>query len=78
MLKFKASRPQGPLFVLGLSRKNIERLQAKEPIFLSLASIGGPQVDVLLYAGETEASMMQELVREGLLPAALADDGAPN
>jgi hypothetical protein len=66
MLKMTASgtRPDGRplhLVVFGLSSVNIERLQARQPIRVSGADIGLPDVEVMIFAGDTEQSMAREI-----------------
>jgi hypothetical protein len=46
------ARLSNGVFVLGLDAENIRRLQAGQPILVSLAEMGGDD-DVLIMAGET-------------------------
>ncbi|MGZ8317525.1 MAG: hypothetical protein ACXWVD_00350 [Telluria sp.] len=71
MLKLKAQGLNGPITVLGLSQKNIEKLQDGLPIKFDLAELGG-EGEMLIFAGSTEEAMLDELVAAGLLPAEAA------
>jgi hypothetical protein len=74
MLKMRLTDKAGqPVFILGLSDKNLQKLRAGEPILVNLTALGGSD-QVLLYAGQTEKSMIQDLQNAGLLPATAAPD----
>lgn len=47
--------------VLGLTRTNIERLLDNKPIMVNLAEIGLRSQKVVIIAGETEESIMEDL-----------------
>jgi hypothetical protein len=49
------------LVVLGLSRTNLARLKKGQPIRFDAAEVGLPDVEVLIFAGETEQSMAREI-----------------
>lgn len=49
------------LIILGLSKINIERLQEGHPISFNLSEIGLPDRPVLIFAGDNEKSMVQDL-----------------
>lgn len=72
MLKLRITRQDGkPMIILGLSAMNIEKLEDGMPIQFDMAELG--LVGTLaIMAGDTEQSMMEELRRAGLLPAASA------
>ena len=73
MLKLKLTKADGsPLYVMGLSAMNIERLQAGMPIPVHLREFGG-QGEVLIFAGETEDAMIDELVAGGMLKEEAAE-----
>lgn len=72
MIKSRINGERGPLLLLGLSHKNLERLKAGEPIHFSLEPFG-MEGEVLLFAGHTEASMIGDLKQHGLLEAKAAD-----
>jgi hypothetical protein len=54
------ARTSNGVFILGLDAENIRRLQAGQPILVSLAELGGTD-DVLIMAGETQADIQAEL-----------------
>lgn len=61
MVKLLISREDGrPLYVFGLSAKNIELLLQGNPIAFSLEEMEG-EGDVAILYGETEESMVAEL-----------------
>ncbi len=55
----------GELILLGLSRMNIERLIAGQPIKFDGAEIGLPGLTVGILFGETEQAMEQSLIDAG-------------
>ena len=59
MLRMQA----GNHFVFGLSRENITRLTAGEPILIRLNEHGltGPAISIVLCYGETEESLARDL-----------------
>jgi hypothetical protein len=67
MIKFAAKTSNGPLFGFGLTQGNIDHLRAGEPIVVSLADLGGPDLHVLVMYGETEAALVAELKAHDLL-----------
>ena len=60
MIKAKAETKKGPLAIIGLSAGNIKNLQLGKPIRVNLAELGLSGY-VMIFAGETEASMAREL-----------------
>jgi hypothetical protein len=54
------ARLSNGVFVLGLDAENIRRLQAGQPILVSLAEMGGDD-DVLIMAGETVNDIAADL-----------------
>lgn len=70
MLKFTGTSKDGrnnPLIGLGLSRENITRLAAGEPIEFKLRELAGccganPETTILIFFGETEESMAVEIM----------------
>ena len=69
MLKALAHTDDGPLLVFGLSAMNIIRLQEGLPIKINLAELG-LKGSMMIFAGDTEASMEQELRAAGVMPPA--------
>lgn len=65
MIKLRLRRESGePLVVLGLSEHNLDRLRQGLPIVFPLTEIGCGVGELMLMAGETEATIMRELERE--------------
>jgi hypothetical protein len=70
MLKFSASNTTSgrPVLGIGLSRENCERLLQGQPIAFDTSTMDGlPDIEVFLMAGEDEATMAMDMVREGAL-----------
>ncbi len=63
--------PDGPVIAFGLSAMNIKKLQEGMPIRIDLAKVGIAG-HVYLFAGDTEESMLADLVESGFVPAATA------
>jgi len=62
MIKFTATTKDGKrLLGLGLSHVNLDRLREGKPINIDGTSVGIEGLDVLIFAGETEASMAKAL-----------------
>lgn len=62
MIKFVASTPHSDiLFGFGLSRENINQLVKGNPIKLNLEEMGFAGVDVLIFFGETEEQMAEDM-----------------
>jgi hypothetical protein len=67
MLKFVA-RGKRTLIGLGLSAINLERLRKGQPIAVDLEKLGIPlEADVVIFFGETEQMMVEELQNLGLI-----------
>lgn len=64
--------------LIGLSARNIERLQAGQPILFDLAVLGLPQQQVAVAAGPTEDDIAQALADVGgtLLRSVVGDQAA--
>jgi hypothetical protein len=68
MVKFSATGDDGKtLLGFGLSRGNIERLVAGQPIRVRGKDIHRPDLEVMIFFGETEADMEQELRNLGAI-----------
>lgn len=66
MLKAKATLADGrPLYVLGLSELNLQRLREGKPIFFDMCEIGGTG-QMVIFWGETEVEMAK--LFEGMEP----------
>ena len=62
MIKFTATTAdKRKLLGLGLSHMNLERLKDNQPIRFKGEPLGLDGVDILIFAGKTEASMAQGL-----------------
>lgn len=68
MIKALKTMPDGPLLIFGLSKENIKRLLAGDPILASMSDFGLPGRFMIL-AGDTEESIARELVDHRLLDA---------
>lgn len=55
------------LLLLGLSRRNVERLLAGQPMKIYGQDVGMPGLVVVIVGGDTEESIQAELTRTGLL-----------
>jgi hypothetical protein len=71
MLKLGATSASGRrIIMLGLSRMNCDRLLEGKPIHICGEEIG-TSTDIMIFAGETEEAMQEELRASGLaLPEA--------
>lgn len=67
MIKLSSETPDGPVFLFGLSRGNIERLLDNKPIKIDLSTMGGPKIRIGIFFGETEKDMYEELCDHGLI-----------
>jgi hypothetical protein len=70
VIKFIAVGDNGRTAVgLGLSYENLRRLKDDQPIRVDLTKLGivGPPHEVVIFAGETEASMTNQLARSGAI-----------
>lgn len=48
--------------IIGLSKRNTERLLEGKPIHFTMAEIGNPDIDsIVIVAGETEAKILSDL-----------------
>ena len=71
MIRARADDQDGrPLILLGLSRENVRRLMADQPIKVTGESVGRPDVgSILIFFGETEEVMYERLKAAGMLPS---------
>lgn len=68
MIKYVKTAANGrKLIAFGLSEENIKRLQANDPIFLTLEDVGIEGIDIGIYSGTTEDDMAKE-INEGRAP----------
>ena len=62
MLKFKMDGEGGKVMIgLGLTRENIDRLVAGEPVLAKLEQIDMPKVEVAIFFGESLPDLLKEL-----------------
>lgn len=61
MFRATADGKNGPLAILGLSAENVKRLQAGQPIHVPAKSEIGLNKGLILFYGETEHQMMNEI-----------------
>lgn len=66
MLKFKAVLGSKPLLGIGLSSKNLEKLQAGQPILFDAKELGFDG-SVFIFFGNTEQEMADDLVKNGMV-----------
>lgn len=71
MLKFVYTRPDGaPILFVGLSKANLDLLPDDNPIRVVLADLGqdlSQLAEVVIFAGGTEAELMDQVARAGLI-----------
>jgi hypothetical protein len=71
VLKFVYTRPDGAaVLFLGLSQANLDLLPDDKPIRVVLAEVGqelSQLAEVVIFAGATEAEMMDQVARAGLI-----------
>lgn len=73
VLKIRMTAASGtPILLLGLTRENIEHLQAKDPIALNLDEVG-MQGLVFIMAGEDQQDIVRQLADAGVIPADTLD-----
>lgn len=70
MLKFIAQRGDRKLLGLGLSKRNLELLEAGKPISFSGEQVSLDGLDILILYGETEDDIQRELEENCQCPAA--------
>lgn len=70
MIVARAGSEKEPLLMLGLSRVNIERLQANEPMMITRKAHGDGIPEgwtIVIMFGETEQEMVKALSRKGMV-----------
>lgn len=69
MIKFAGTSKRGtPLIGFGLSRANCEKLLAGQPIRISVDEMNPDlDIEVIIFAGETEAAMHADFKKHGLI-----------
>ncbi|HEV8364582.1 MAG TPA: hypothetical protein VGQ52_13790 [Gemmatimonadaceae bacterium] len=59
----------GDVLMFGLSAMNLDQLKKGRPIDIDLRHLGLDRGRVVIFYGETEQSMLAELVKHGLVPS---------
>lgn len=67
MIKFIMERDQRKLIGLGLSAGNIRKLQKGKPIQIMGEEMEIPNMDILIFYGNTEEEMAELLKKHGLI-----------
>jgi hypothetical protein len=67
MIKFVVEQDKRKLIGLGLSAENISKLQEGRPIQIMGEEITIPNMDILIFFGETEQKMEELLKKYGLI-----------
>ena len=69
MIKAVAGSPEAPVVFLGLTRENVTRLLANQPISVILRALDPdlPPLTIVLLGGETETDLLEDLRTLGLL-----------
>lgn len=75
MIKAAGTLGGKPALILGLSGENMARLMAGEPIMLDAATLGLPEMTVVVVGGRTEDAIVADLRKHGLVPAAAGEEG---
>jgi hypothetical protein len=57
MIKARLEGKDGAILLIGLSRANLERLLADEPIHFNASEAGMPPMEIAIIGGETEIDM---------------------
>lgn len=74
MIKLKLIRHgNSPLFLIGLSDANIERLRAGNPIHFRMSEIGAGEGECLIVSGKDEGAIMADLETAGVVPPGSAE-----
>ena len=67
MVKFLATRDNRMFLALGLTRENLTRMMADEPIKIDTKELGLPPGTLLIFFGETEAAIFNTLKDQGVV-----------
>jgi len=67
MIKFAAHQGERKIVGFGLTRDNVNRLIDGKPIHAWLEEMGLPKTDLLIFFGETEQAMAEELKKLGVI-----------
>lgn len=69
----------GNVVLIGLSRMNVNKLIAGQPILFDGSEVDVPGIQIAIYFGETEEAMIDELGKRGLVGReTVVDDRRPD
>lgn len=68
MIKARGQGADGPIYILGLCEKNVEKLIAGDPIVFDNKELGYEGTTVIMY-GTTEEEITEELSKHFKLPS---------
>lgn len=75
MIKLK----KGNLMIIGLSDENLKRLKEDKPIKFNMKVLGFPDIDVIIFNGKDEQTMVKIFKDQiDLLKTIIIDDNATN
>jgi hypothetical protein len=74
MLKMKAKTDNGDIVIFGLSNENIKRMKQNKPMLIDLKELGIPGVKIMIFTGETEDKMFEDL-KELIRPEMWSENG---
>lgn len=81
MIKVVLQTSRGPMLLFGLTKTNVERLKAGDPIHIDCGELGVHGVTVVIMYGDTQTDITDELESVGVISADVAaaaragDDG---
>jgi hypothetical protein len=64
LIRAKATIHGRSAIFLGLTRENVQRLEAGDPILVDGRTVAVPEVDVVIFFGETTGDLIRTLKRE--------------
>ena len=64
---FTKNGKEGFVLIFGLSAENLTRLQQDKPIKIDMTELGWSEGTVIIYAGDTEEKMAQQLKEWGMI-----------
>lgn len=68
MIKFIANGKNGGQVIgFGLSEENVKRMKSGDPVYLHLDELGIEGIDVTIFYGQTEKTIVDDLRKQGLI-----------
>lgn len=67
MIAMIADSSKGKMLIIGLSYRNLELLKAGQPIEVN-QEVAALAMNVFIYAGKDEQSLVNDLIKQGLIP----------